>query len=99
MLAYQRTAKHWDNAFLIAMMILAVKQAVFQPSKTNTLNAHARLIKMLNQLFDFIKEKCPLGCPCDGYDCDLPEKKAILTLYSRTSSTPPVFSQPDDKYL
>ena len=28
------------------------------------------------------KEKCPLGCPCDNYQCDLPDKKAILTLNS-----------------
>ena len=34
------------------------------------------------------KDKCPLGCPCDNYDCDLPEKKAILALYSRDTTSP-----------
>merc|ERR1719394_671364 len=28
------------------------------------------------------QENCPNGCPCDNYQCDLPEKKAILTLNS-----------------
>ena len=53
----------------------------------------------LNGVNIILQEKCPLGCPCDDYDCDLPEKKAILTLYSRTSSTPPVLIQPNGKYL
>ena len=39
-----------------------------------------------------------MGCPCDGYDCDLPDKKAILALYSRSSSTPPVLIQPNGKF-
>ena len=38
------------------------------------------------------QEKCPIGCPCDKYDCDLPEKKAILALYTRSS---PVLIQPN----
>merc|ERR1712117_450440 len=41
------------------------------------------------------QEKCSSGCPCDSYECDLPEKKAILVLYSRSSSTPPVLIQPN----
>ena len=37
-----------------------------------------------------------MGCPCDNYDCDLPEKKAILTLYSRYT---PVLIQPNGESL
>ena len=43
------------------------------------------------------QEQCPLGCPCDNYDCDLPEKKAILALYTRSSSTLSVLIQPNGK--
>ena len=39
-----------------------------------------------------------MGCPCDGYDCDLPDKKAILMLYnSGSSSKPSVLIQPNGK--
>ena len=32
------------------------------------------------------QEKCPLGCPCNNYDCNLPEKKAILALHDSSKS-------------
>ena len=47
----------------------------------------------------FVQDKCPLGCPCENYECDLPDKKAILTLYSRSSSTQPVLIQPNGERL
>ena len=45
------------------------------------------------------QEKCPLGCPCDNYDCVLPERKAILTLNTRTSSHSPVLIQPNGELI
>lgn len=45
-----------------------------------------------------MKTECPLGCPCKNYDCDLPEKKAILVLYSRTPDRPPVLIQPNGRH-
>ena len=35
-----------------------------------------------------------MGCPCDNYACDLPEKKAVFALYSG-SSKPSVLIQPN----
>lgn len=45
-----------------------------------------------------MKTECPLGCPCENYDCDLPEKKAILVLYSRTPDQPSVLIQPNGRH-
>ena len=47
-----------------------------------------------NTFFKSFQDKCPLGCPCDNYDCDLPEKKAILALYTRDFK-PSVLIQPN----
>ena len=47
-----------------------------------------------NTYFESFQDKCPLGCPCDNYDCDLPEKKAILALYTRDFK-PSVLIQPN----
>jgi len=44
------------------------------------------------------QENCPSGCPCDSYDCDLPEKKAVLALYSGSSTRPSVLIQPEGEY-
>ena len=35
------------------------------------------------------QNKCPLGCPCDNYECELPDKQAILTLYNSGSTAKP----------
>ena len=43
------------------------------------------------------QEKCPFGCPCENYECNLPDKKAILVLYSG-SSKPSVLIQPNGKF-
>ena len=43
------------------------------------------------------QENCPLGCPCDNYDCDLPDKKAILTLNTFNENSP-VLIQPNGQY-
>ena len=80
-------------------MILAAKVAVYLPSKMNIRNALARFSELIRTFaLLFFKAKCPLGCPCDKYDCDLPEKKAILTLYTGNSRQP-VLIQPDGKHL
>ena len=50
--------------------------------------------KFSNYFFEIFQDKCPLGCPCDNYDCDLPEKNAILALYTRDSK-PSVLIQPN----
>ena len=42
------------------------------------------------------QEKCPLGCPCENYECDHPEKKAVLALYSGDGGLP-VLIQPKGK--
>ena len=38
-----------------------------------------------------------MGCPCENYSCDIPEKKAILTLYTYNRS--PVLIQPNGNRL
>ena len=48
MLACQRTAKRWVNAFWIATMIAPAKVFVLPLSKTSTLSAHVRLIIMID---------------------------------------------------
>ena len=104
MLAYQRTAKHWDSASLTATMIPVVKLPVLRLSRKITPNAHVRFSKIVNQskrlspFQQYFQEKCPLGCPCDDYECDLPEKKAILALYSGSYSKPSVLIQPNGQY-
>ena len=81
-------------------MTTAARLLACRPSKMSIANALARLMELTKMRFDtFSKEKCPLGCPCDNYDCDLLEKKAILTLYSKSSSTPPVLIQPNGNFL
>ena len=83
-------------------MTLAVKLLACQFSNQSTPTALAKYVYSLFniELFNFFKENCPLGCPCDGYDCDLPEKKAILALYnSGSSSRPPVLIQPEGECL
>ena len=102
-LVLQRVARLSVNVFWIAMMIAPVKLRVFSLSKMITLNAHARFVEwsILNGLliiFYCLKENCQLGCPCDNYDCNMLEKKAILTLYSGNSRSP-VLIQPDGKFL
>ena len=94
-----RQVKLLVNVSWIAMMTVAVKLLVYQPSKMSTAIVLARFIMELTKMYfnTFSQEKCPLGCPCDNYDCDLPEKKAILTLYS--NSKPPVLIQPNGKFL
>ena len=89
MLVSIRPAKLSANVFWIAKMILGAKLLVCRPSKMNIPSVLARFAKLIITFSDsFSQEKCPLGCPCDDYDCDLPEKKAILTLYSASSSKP-----------
>ena len=49
-----------------------------------------------------IKENCQLGCPCDNYECDLPDKMAVLALYNSGSNKngfekPSVLIQPNGK--
>ena len=41
------------------------------------------------------KEKCPYGCPCDGYDCEISQKKSVLVLYTRENSNQPVLIKAD----
>ena len=76
-----------------------MKTRVCRLLSQNTPTALAKYVYSLFniELFNFFKENCPLGCPCDGYDCDLPEKKAILALYNAfgDSSKPPVLIQPE----
>ena len=87
------------NAFQTAKMTIAARLIVYQHSKMNILNVLVRFVMLIITLFNTFKQKkCPLGCPCDNYNCDLPEKKAILTLYSR-GSKPSVLIQPNGKFL
>ena len=51
-----------------------------------------------------IKDKCPLGCPCDNYACDLPDKMAVLALYNSGSNKngsekPSVLIKPNGKCI
>lgn len=41
------------------------------------------------------QEKCPYGCPCDGYDCEISQKKSVLVLYTRENSNQPVLIKAD----
>lgn len=104
-LVWMKPAELLVNAFWTAKMIVAVKLVAFRLSNMNTRNALARFeIRPLpgninaSGFYVFLKEKCPLGCPCDNYNCDLPERKAILTLYSATQK-PPVLIQPNGTFL
>ena len=86
-------------------MIAHVKGVVFQLSKVNIPNAPARFVKLITIFFQNVtinpvsQENCPLGCPCDNYVCDLPEKKAVLVLYSGTESKPSVLIQPNGEFF
>ena len=44
----------------------------------------------------FFQDNCPLGCPCDSFDCE-PDKKSILVLNTR-SSNKPVLIKYDGKF-
>ena len=51
-----------------------------------------------------IKENCQLGCPCDNYECDLPDKMAVLALYNSGSNKngsekPSVLIKPNGKCI
>ena len=96
-------------------MTVAVKLIVSLLSKIIIQNVLARFIELTRIILMkllrrpsvlkhhcnvIFQEKCPLGCPCDDYDCDLPEKKAVLTLYTNSSTLDPipVLIQPNGKY-
>ena len=49
MLASQRTAKVWDNALLIATMIVAARLDVWTHSKLTTLTVHVKYVKLIKQ--------------------------------------------------
>ena len=104
MRALQRTVKDQDNASLIAMMIAAAKMAVCLLSKMSMRNVHVKCVSQIEPLIHknikyvitLVQEKCPMGCPCDNYECDLPDKMAVLALYnSGSSSKPSVLIQPN----
>ena len=108
MRALRRTVNVWDNASLIATVIAVVKSAVSPLLKTSTLNVRVKCVKFheifhinifWNISYKIFQEKCPLGCPCDNYDCVLPDKKAVLTLYTRLSSQSPVLIQPNGECI
>ena len=44
----------------------------------------------MSTLKTLIKENCPYGCPCDNYECAIPDKKSILVLSTYTSLRPSV---------
>ena len=81
------------------MMTVAARLLVYQPSKMSTASVLVRFIMEFTKMYfyTFSQEKCPLGCPCDNYDCELPEKKAILTLYSR-GALKPLLIQPNGQF-
>ena len=98
---YQRIVKLQASAYQIVMMTMVVRPPVSPISRKNTKTARVRYaVKIVYPCvsieFDF-QEKCPLGCPCDNYQCDLPEKKAILTLNTQSGNSP-VLIQPNGKY-
>ena len=91
-------------------MTLAVKLIALPDSKMITPIVHVRLESLIqrHRLFYILvlfintfESKCPLGCPCDQYDCNLPEKKAILVLHTNqidaNHTYPPVLIQPGGK--
>ena len=45
-----------------------------------------------------IEKNCSQGCLCGNYQCDLPEKKAILTLSTWNKVNSPVLIKPEGKY-
>ena len=55
--------------------------------------------KMLDLNWILFKEKCPYGCPCDGYQCEISQKKSVLVLYTRESSTQPVLIKADGQFF
>ena len=44
------------------------------------------------------KEKCPYGCPCDGYECEIFQKKSVLVLYTRENTNQPVLIRADGQF-
>ena len=53
------------------------------------------LLSIYDPLYILSKEKCPYGCPCDGYDCEISQKKSVLVLYTRENSNQPVLIKAD----
>lgn len=91
-LVLSRIVLIWDNVFLIVMKMELVKVAASKISRTNIKTVHARYSFApcpFPRLIDLsiFKSKCPLGCPCDAFDCE-PDQKSILVLNTQSSNKP-----------
>ena len=98
---YPRTVRRSVNVYWIAMMTMVVRPHASPISRKNTKTAPVRLAAKIMSIYALrfdsnFQDQCPLGCPCDNYQCDLPEKKAILTL--NTYGGNPVLIQPNGKH-
>ena len=83
-------------------MTMVVRPPVSPISRKNIKTAPVRLAAKIMSIYALrfdsnFKDKCPLGCPCDNYQCDLPERKAILTLNTLYGNSP-VLIQPNGKH-
>ena len=61
---------------------------------------HFRWLKLASMIKNIIlnfQDDCPLGCPCDAFDCQ-PDKKSVLVLNTYTSSNVPVHLKFDGEF-
>ena len=52
---------------------------------------------IFTQLDPFLKNDCPLGCPCDSFDCQ-PDKKSVLVLNTESSKNKPKLIKFDGEF-
>lgn len=73
---------HFSQIVSLVAIPMNVFSNVFDSSKLFTKIVHVRSVSQQKYvfIFIFIKANCPLGCPCDNYDCDNDESDDDVTI-------------------